>query len=144
MAVAPDDIVLINQLVARYGHIVDAQEWHRFDLLFTPDAVLDYTQAGAAQVFRGIDEIAGFFRAANHPSAHHCGNVFVDDADGQVRVTSKFLAPYTRASHVPHRWKGGNYFDVVQHGADGWRFASRTCVATWQFVDGPTAERITW
>ena len=43
----PADIVMINQLLALYGHIVDAAQWDRFDELFRPDAELDYTQAGA-------------------------------------------------------------------------------------------------
>ncbi len=142
--IEPGDIVLINQLVARYGHIVDAARWHMFPELFVPYAELDYTGAGAPEVYHGIDAITGFFRGANHPSAHHCVNVYVDDSDGLIRVTSKFFSPYTRASHVPPRWKGGNYFDVVVSTAAGWRFRSRTCVATWQLGGEPDSERVTW
>jgi 3-phenylpropionate/cinnamic acid dioxygenase small subunit len=140
----PGGIVLINQLVALYGHIVDAAEWHRFPELFVPEAELDYTSAGAPEVCHGIEAITEFFRGANHPSAHHCVNVYVDDSDGLIRVTSKFFSPYTRATHVPPRWKGGNYFDVVELTAAGWRFRSRTCVATWQLVGEPDEERVTW
>ena len=58
----PADIVMINQLLALYGHIVDAAQWSWFDELFLPDAELDYTQAGADTVYRGIAEIQDFFR----------------------------------------------------------------------------------
>lgn len=142
--VSPDDIVMITQLLALYGHIVDAAEWDRFGELFLPDADLDYTQAGASAVYHGLDEIQDFFRGGNHPSAHHCVNIYIDLCDGQIRVTSKFFSPYTRASHMPRRWKGGNYVDVVEKTNGGWRFRSRTCVATWQLVAEPAAERTTW
>lgn len=138
------DIVHINQLIAVYGHIVDAAQWERFPELFMADAELDYTGAGATAVHHGIEEIQAFFGGANHPSAHHCVNVYVDDSDGIVRVTSKFFAPYTSATHVPPRWKGGNYFDVVEPTSAGWRFRSRVCVATWQLVGDPDESRVTW
>ena len=77
----PANIVMINQLLALYGHIVDAAQWDRFDELFLPDAELDYTQAGADVVYHGITEIQDFFRTANHPSAHHCVNVYVAERD---------------------------------------------------------------
>lgn len=143
-AVDPADIVLINQLLALYGHIVDAKSWERFGELFLPDAELDYTEAGAPALCHGLAEIQAFFAAANHPSAHHCVNVYVYRADGLVRVISKFFAPYTRDTHVPVRWKGGNYLDVVEPTPAGWRFRSRICTATWQLVNEPTAERASW
>ena len=142
--IGPGDIVAVQQLVALYGHIVDAAQWERSGELFVPDAELDYTAAGAPEVCHGLEAITEFFAAANHPSAHLCVNVYVDDSDGPVRVTSKFLAPYTRATHTPPRWKGGNYVDVVELTAAGWRFRSRTCVATWQLVGDPDEQRITW
>ncbi len=95
----PLDIIEIHQLLGLYGHVVDAQEWDRFDELFTHDAVLDYTAVRAPQIFHGVDEIRDYFRAANHPSAHHVTNIVVLEVDGEVHVHSKFLAPYTRASH---------------------------------------------
>jgi hypothetical protein len=143
----PADIVLINQLMAFYGHIVDAAQWERFGELFLPDAELDYTQAGAPDVYRGIPAIQDFFRAVNHPSAHHCVNIYVAEHDGIVRVTSKFFVPYTRESHQQKRWKGGDYLDVVEDTPKGWRFRSRVCIARWQFTVGAEPEetnRRTW
>jgi len=142
------DIVLINQLLAQYGHIVDAEEWLRFDELFVDDAVLDYRGVNVPGVLRGLEAITSFFRGANHPSAHHCTNVYVyRDDNGLTRVKSKFVAPYTRARHEPRRWYGGDYDDVVILSNVGWRFQSRTCTARWQFTTdlGPVPEhRHTW
>ena len=125
------DLIEIHQLLGQYGHVVDAQEWERFDELFTPDAVLDYTGVRAPEVLHGLPAIQDYFRAANHPSAHHVVNIVVSEADGEVRVHSKFFAPYTRPSHDPRRWYGGDYHDVVVRTPEGWRIARRTCTARW-------------
>ena len=98
------DLLMIHQLLAYYGHVVDDRDWARFDELFTPDAILDYTRAGAGAVFTGLDEIRAFFRDANHPSAHHVLNIVVTESGGEVRVRSKFFVPYTRETHMPKRW----------------------------------------
>ena len=128
------DLIEIHQLLGQYGHVVDAAEWHRFDELFTADAVLDYTGVRVPDVLHGRDAIVEFFAGANHPSAHHVTNIVVSEEDGEVRVHSKFLAPYTRPSHDPRRWYGGDYHDVVVRTPDGWRFARRACTARWLFT----------
>ena len=133
-----DDIVMIQQLLGQYGHIVDAAEWERFDELFVPDAELDYTLAGAEAVYHGLAEIRDFFRGVKHPSAHHCVNIYVWEEDGVTRVRSKFFVPYTREFHPQKRWKGGDYLDVVEQTPAGWRFRARTCIARWELV--PEAE----
>ena len=131
------DIVMINQLLSSYVHLVDSQAWDRFDELFVADAELDYRLVNVPQVLRGLDAITAFFRAANHPSAHHCVNVYVYEDAGTTRVKSKFLVPYSRERHSPHRWYGGDYDDVVVRTPTGWRFRSRTCSARWQYTTDP-------
>jgi 3-phenylpropionate/cinnamic acid dioxygenase small subunit len=141
------DLLRIHQLLAYYGHVVDDRDWARFDELFTPDATLDYTRAGASAVFTGLDEIRAFFRDANHPSAHHVLNIVVTESDGEVRVRSKFLVPYTRETHTPKRWFGGDYDDVVVRTDEGWRFAYRRCTGRWQFTSDEASappHRRTW
>lgn len=134
----PLDLILIHQLLGEYGHTVDAADWARFAELFTADAVLDYTAVRAPKVCHGIDEILAYFGDANHPSAHHVTNIVATEVGGAVHVRSKFLAPFTRGSHVPHRWYGGDYHDVVVRDAAGvWRFAERRCVPRWQFAAAP-------
>ena len=128
------DLVEIHQLLGRYGHAIDASDWDRFASLFVPDAVVDYTAVRAPKVLHGVDEILGYFRDANHPAAHHVTNIVVDEVGGEVRVHSKWHAPFTRSTHVPVRLAGGDYHDVVVKTADGWRFASKTCVQRWQLT----------
>ena len=144
---AADDVLEIHQLLAYYGHVLDDREWDRLDEVFTPDAVLDYTRAGAPAELHGLEEVRAFFREANHPSAHHTTNVVVTRRGGEVRVRSKFLVPYTRETHVPKRWYGGTYDDVAVPTPAGWRLARRTCVGRWQFTTDEEpipAHRRTW
>jgi 3-phenylpropionate/cinnamic acid dioxygenase small subunit len=147
-SVDASDIIEIHQLLGLYGHVVDAKDWDRFTELFEADAVLDYTGVRAPRVFHGLNEIAGYFRDANHPSAHHVTNIVVFQDGGEVRVKSKFFAPYTRTVHDPRRWFGGDYDDVVVRTADGWRFRRRVCTGRWQFTPGEQEElpehRRTW
>jgi 3-phenylpropionate/cinnamic acid dioxygenase small subunit len=137
-AVTALDLVLIHQLLGEYGHCTDERDWVRFAELFTADAVMDYTAVHAPSVLHGIDEILGYFHAANHPSAHHVTNIVVRGSDdGTVTVHSKFLAPFTRSSHRPQRWYGGDYRDTVVFADGAWRFASKTCTPRWQFTAAP-------
>jgi 3-phenylpropionate/cinnamic acid dioxygenase small subunit len=139
----PMEIVMIEQLCAKYGHLVDAKAWDRFDELFTADAVADYTKVNVPNVMVGLDEIVAFFRAAAHPSAHHSSNVWVEQIGSDVTVKSKFWVPYTRGGHSPKRWYGGDYDDIVVRTASGWRLARRACSERWRWSidDGPIPER---
>ncbi|HQV59059.1 MAG TPA: nuclear transport factor 2 family protein, partial [Ilumatobacteraceae bacterium] len=120
------DIIEIHQLLGRYGHALDAADWERFAELFIADAVIDYTAARAPEVYRGIQTALVYFRGANHPSAHHVTNIVVTPVDrDRGRVQSKWFVPYTRPSHSPVRWAGGDYHDVVVRTADGWRIKVR-------------------
>jgi hypothetical protein len=138
----PADIIQVHQLLGLYGHIVDAGRWDRFGELFTDDAVLDYTAVRAPQVCRGIDEIRGYFEGGNHPSAHHVVNIVVWEEGGEVRAHSKFLAPFTRPTHLPLRWYGGDYEDVVVPTPMGWRFQRRVCTPRWQFTSADPGQDV--
>jgi 3-phenylpropionate/cinnamic acid dioxygenase small subunit len=133
------DIVLIHQLVGRYGHLIDHRRWDQFAELFLPDATIDY-RGGTGDVERiGRDAIVAWFRGLEdtHPPAHHVTNIVVDEAadpNGRVDVHSKFLAPFTRAGHVPKRLYGGEYHDVVVKTGEGWRFAHKQCIPMWQLA----------
>lgn len=135
------DMILIQQLLARYGHALDNADWDTLASLFTDDASIDYTSARAAAVHHGIDDIVGYFRAANHPAAHHVTNVVIDaeaDPAGRVEVISKFIAPFTRERNVPTRLFGGDYRDEVVKTPDGWKFVFKSCRGRWQYTPDPT------
>lgn len=130
------DIILIHQLLGRYGHTIDHRDWDAFAALFVPDASIDYQGSTATVVREGRDAIVEWFRSVgdSHPPAHHVTNIVVDDAadpGGPVSVHSKFLAPYTRTAHSPKRLYGGDYRDVVVRTPAGWRFVHKQCIPRW-------------
>jgi 3-phenylpropionate/cinnamic acid dioxygenase small subunit len=133
------DLILIHQLLGRYGHAIDLRQWDDFAELFVPEATIDY-RGGTGTVERsGLEAIVEWFREieSNHPPAHHVTNIVVDeraDPTGSVDVHSKFIAPYTRPGHEPKRLYGGDYHDVVVRTADGWRFLHKQCIPRWQLA----------
>jgi 3-phenylpropionate/cinnamic acid dioxygenase small subunit len=148
------DLISIHQLVGRYGHLLDLQDWEAFALLWVPDATIDYHGSTSRTQRQGRESIVEWFRepAGSHPPAHHVSNIVVDEraeATGPAEVHSKFLAPFSRPDHLPRRLYGGDYHDlVVRSAADGWRFAHRRCVPRWQLTvqvdeSGPPHRR-TW
>jgi 3-phenylpropionate/cinnamic acid dioxygenase small subunit len=134
------DIIMIHQLLGRYGHTIDGRDWEGFGRLFIADATIDYRSGTGAAVMReGRDAIVAWFREVdvNHPPAHHVTNIVVDeraDPAGRVPVHSKFIAPFTRPEHVPTRLYGGDYHDEVVRTADGWCFAHKQCLPRWQLT----------
>lgn len=128
------DLLEIHQLLGRYGHAIDDRDWVTFRSLFLPTATLDHTAMRMPKVLEGIDEIVAFFDTANHPSAHHVTNIVVDPHERGAQVRSKWFAPYTRQSHTPIRWAGGEYRDVVTRTDDGWKFVAKVCIGHWQYT----------
>lgn len=114
------DRLEVEQVLALYGHLVDAQAWDRFDEVFTEDAAFD---ASALQLPRmeprsGIQE---GFASMGHPVAHLTTNLVVE-ADGADRATvlSKFLCPLRGGKVLT-----GTYADVVVRTDAGWRIRER-------------------
>jgi 3-phenylpropionate/cinnamic acid dioxygenase small subunit len=130
------DIVLIHQLLARYGHAIDQRDWAAFTELFVEDSSIDYRGGTGDVVRNGRDAVVQWFVEVDsrHPAAHHVTNIVVDehaDPDGRVAVHSKFIAPYTREAHHPKRLSGGDYRDVVVRTPSGWRFQHKQCIVRW-------------
>jgi hypothetical protein len=125
MTLAAEDTLAIHELLALYGHIIDAREWQRVDELFTEGARYDMREFGLGLV-EGVAAIRELWSRpdAMHPLAHHATNIVVSTAvDGRVRVISKGLGvgPNGRVGSVV-------YHDVVERTAAGWRFAARSAV----------------
>jgi 3-phenylpropionate/cinnamic acid dioxygenase small subunit len=127
-----DDIVAIEQLLARYTHLLDDHEFDRLGEVFAEDAEADYSSGGVTRVLTGLDKIVAFLSNANASSAHHISNVFVFEREGRVCARTKFFVPYTRPQHHPHRWYGGEYDDVLSRLPDGWRIQRRIVSGRWQ------------
>jgi SnoaL-like domain len=90
------DLIEIHQLLAEYGHAIDAKDWDRFASLFQTDAEMDYRSPRNPNIFHGVVEFVDHLKTGNHPPAHHVTNIFAFERDGAVHVHSKFLVPYSR------------------------------------------------
>jgi len=119
------DLVAIQQLMAHYGHLVDAKEWPRLAEVFADDGSFDVTayQAGRHD---GLPAVIRFFARATHPLAHHSTNLYVYEEAGETRASSKYAVPSEGG-----RMYGGDYRDVLVRTANGWRIKERVVTARW-------------
>jgi hypothetical protein len=116
-----DDRLAIHELLALHGHLVDNGALDRLDELFTDDVVYDLAPLGGA-VLEGVDAIRRSARELGdrNPVAHLVTNVLVQEYDGQVTASSKFIGVQRDGSVG-----SGVYEDVLRRTAEGWRISRR-------------------
>jgi ketosteroid isomerase-like protein len=119
------DLVAIQQLMAHYGHLVDAREFQRLGEIFSDDAVFDVVDYRAGR-HEGLAAVIAFFERASHPAAHHTTNLYVYERAGESRAWSKFAVPGEAG-----RMFGGDYKDSLVRTTNGWRIRERVVVARW-------------
>lgn len=89
------DILAIEDLAISYGHAVDDRDWQRWEDLFTPDALVDYTSAGG--IAGTPSELAAWFPEAfsafewcmHSMSTHEIRFTGDDTARGRVHVFNR-------------------------------------------------------
>jgi hypothetical protein len=124
-----DEIVAITQLLARYGHAIDAAKFQpvdapaqqALDAVFTTDATFDARPVDLG-VHAGLDEIRAFFARPKplHPPSHQTTNVHVSLDGDRAHVASKWNIIDWGGNPVV-----GSYTDTVVRTPDGWRIAER-------------------
>jgi 3-phenylpropionate/cinnamic acid dioxygenase small subunit len=125
----------IDDLLDAYASALDTKDWTTLRTLFTPDAVVDYTQEGGV---RGSidDAIAWFektlanFTASQHFVTNRRVKIDGDSATVDAYIFSPLGVPNGN-SGLTLVFAGGSYEDVVRRTPDGWRFAARTIHASW-------------
>lgn len=126
----------ILQLSGLYGHIIDAEQWSRFDELWTQDAKFDL-RGMDGPCCNGLAEIRQFFSSQSHPAAHHASNLVItsiSQALDSVETKSKYFVPVGAGLFA-----SGDYVDRIVRTSRGWRFAER--VATSRFPSRRTGLR---
>ena len=123
MALTHQDIVEIQQVQALYGHAVDAPDQSLLPRVFTEDAVFDGRPCGGNDLYEGLDAISAWFALGKppHPKAHHLMNCWVYEDGGRVRVKAKWIVRNPKDGVIYL----GDYDDVMQRTADGWRIRHR-------------------
>ena len=118
-------LVAIQQLMAHYGHLVDARAFGRLGEIFCEDGVFDVTAHQAGR-HTGLAAVIAFFERASHPRAHHATNLYVYEEAGAVRARSKYAVPAGDG-----RMFGGDYEDTLAHTPNGWRIRERVVTKRW-------------
>ncbi|GII00227.1 hypothetical protein Pta02_22350 [Planobispora takensis] len=122
------DRLEIGDVLARYAYSIDTGDWQRLDLVFTPDAVIDYTAAGG---IRGTREEARAWLAevlSHWPGRQHLiGATSVRFEGNEAVVTASFtdtLAPSREmvAADAAGLIRGGGwYHHRMVRTVYGWR-----------------------
>ncbi|EHN65867.1 nuclear transport factor 2 family protein [Comamonas testosteroni] len=129
------DKVEINELLARYCHALDEKDWHSFQAIFLPDAILDFTALGGPK--GSPAELQAFFAPilGSLPSTQHTvSTVKIDLAGNSATARSAAIVPMTgktpegkEATSVSGLW----YEDSLERTKDGWKIKSRKQVRSW-------------
>ena len=118
-----DDLPAITDLLYRYARAVDTKDWELYRSVFTDDALIDYSSAGAITGSR--DEVVEWF-AANFGvipwSMHYITNIEILAMAGDVAtVRAMFYNPMQLPGMTEMSACGGYYHHEVIRTADGWR-----------------------
>jgi len=120
-----DDQLEIRTLLARYARGVDTKDWELYRSVFTEDAHIDYTSAGA--IAGGRDEVidwlsAGF--AAIPWSMDYVTNIEADIDGDHATVRAMCYNPMMLPGMTTQSACGGYYHHDLVRTADGWRSRS--------------------
>ena len=112
----------IHELLARYARGVDTCDWELWKSVFTPDAHIDYSSAGAPAGNR--DEIADFLAGAIPTlgwTQHYITNVEIELDGDRARVRAAFYNPMQLPGMDAPSACGGYYHHDLVRTDDGWR-----------------------
>ena len=128
MALATDDILAIQKLIADYNHIVDAGEGEAFARLFVDGGSLDT----GFNVVKGGDELrdfAAFVPTMAPGSRHMVANVSID-GDGDTATSKLYLQMYSTAGGAAATKLviSGRYEDTLRRDDGTWRFVTRKLI----------------
>ena len=129
------DRLEIQDLMVAYSYAIDHRQWDDLDDVFTPDAIIDYSQAGG---FRGgLEETKEFLRQAMPQFAAFQHNIATsqvildgDTATGRTICHNPMV--FDNGVDTPHVWFYGLwYVDKFVRTPKGWRIAERYEEFSW-------------
>ncbi len=125
MALATDDVLAIQKLIADYNHIVDAGDGEAFARLFVEDGSLDT----GFNVVKGADELREFAAVVPTmaPGARHTVTNVSIDGDGDTATSRLYLQMHTTAGGAAETKLviSGIYEDTLQRNGSEWKFVTR-------------------
>jgi uncharacterized protein (TIGR02246 family) len=128
MALAADDILAIQKLIADYNHAVDAGDGPAFAALFTESGSLD----SGFNVIKGTDELRDFaaFVPSMAPGARHLVSNVSIDGDGDDATARLYLQMWATAGGAAETKLviSGRYEDTIKREGGTWRFVTRKMI----------------
>ena len=116
----------ITALLYRYARAVDTKDWELYRSVFTDDAHIDYSSAGATVGTR--DEVAEWMSVnfGTVPmSMHYITNVEILESDGQTAtVRAMYYNPMLLPGMAEMSYCGGVYHHELVRTPEGWRSRS--------------------
>lgn len=134
---AVHDKLEIHELLARYARGVDDKDWDLYRSVFTPDAHIDYTSAGA--IAGSVDEVAAFLAEGFTVipwSQHYITNIEIDIDGDRARVRAMFFNPMQLPGIEGASSCGGFYHHDLVRTPEGWKSARLVEESRW-FLNGP-------
>jgi len=127
------DRLEIQQLLIDYCHAIDDFDWDALDNVFTPDAIIDYSEMTP---FRGNRAQAKAFLAKSMAGTAHCQHIIStsqiridgDRAYGRTVCTNPMVAKDTGHLMIVGLW----YRDEMLRTAEGWRITHRYEESSWR------------
>lgn len=124
----------ITDLVTRYTRAIDTGDWDGIDAVFTPEAVLDYTDSGGPAAPRDeakefVKALAGFERWQ-----HLIGQVAIELDGDEARATAYFFNPMVARSRDGRESVvevGGYYHHRLRRTPGGWRSVGMVDETVW-------------
>lgn len=134
------DRLEIQELFTLYAHAIDDRDYALFDSVFSPDAVIDYSEVGGAKLPR--DEMKGWLKDAmkDYPTFQHLSATSRIQIDGDTAKSRTILFNPMVMTHEGEErvfFVGLWYNDTLARTADGWRITSRREEKSWNY-NAPT------
>lgn len=134
---AVHDKIEIHELLARYARGVDSKDWELWKSVFTADATLDYSSAGAAVGTR--DEVAAWLEqglSVVPMTQHFITNIEVDLDGDRATARAMFYNPMQLPGMDDLSYCGGYYHHDLLRTPDGWKSVRLVEENVW-FVNRP-------
>ena len=123
------DRLAITDLLTAYAYAIDDRNWSRWESLFLPDAVIDYTSAGGivgnpAELAAWMpDAMAAFEFCLHSTSTHEVRFTGPDSATGRAHVFNRNGARWDGQFEIVD--VGAIYEDTYARRGNQWLFAGR-------------------
>ena len=128
MALAADDILAIQKLIADYNHAVDVGDGPAFAALFVDGGSLD----SGFNVIKGYDELRDFagMVPSMAPGARHVVSNLSIDGDGDDATSRLYLQMWATAGGAAETKLviTGRYEDTLKRDGGEWRFVTRKMI----------------